>query len=58
MLYVFGLEYKKIEDSLTNWKGKKNVEGDGHKRHNAFLNAQVVFKFWYFRHQYVVRFVI
>jgi len=26
MLDVFGLEYKKIEDSLTNWKGKKMLK--------------------------------
>jgi hypothetical protein len=37
------MEYKEIEDNLTNWKRKKNVEGDGQKRHNAFPSAQVLF---------------
>ncbi len=27
---------------------EKNVEGDGQRRHNAFLNAQVLFKFGFF----------
>ncbi len=39
----FQMEYKEIEDNLTNWKRKKNVEGDGQKRHNAFPSAQVLF---------------
>lgn len=49
MLDVFRLEYKEIEDNLTNWKWKKMLkEMMGHKRHNnAFPNAQILFKFWY-----------